>query len=233
MKKSTILISTALFMFSLFSCSPEPPGKIPSGKWNYSLKINGVTAGKAVISYMVKDGLHISTNEMYLNAGYIRNSSVQTTIEKSDFTPVKLEIHNTVEDSRTGKKQTIDKVAEFNGNVVNLKSGDYQSQIKLKQPFFLDGSYFLNELIDRKFKTGTRITAKIYEPTVEIDETILVVVEVIGREKLYVNGNESELIHIKQKVEKLKSIDMYLNNRGITEKVTIKMLNNIFELSRE
>jgi hypothetical protein len=59
-----------------------------------------------------------------------------------------------------------------------------------------------------------------------------VIVNVAGRENVMVNGKELKLIHVRQRVEKLKSVDMYLNDTGVTEKMVIKMLNNIFEIER-
>ena len=76
------------------------------------------------------------------------------------------------------------------------------------------------------------VRAKLYEPTVAADKTILVIINVAGREKVKVRGKELKLIHVRQRVEKLKSVDIYLDDNGVTEKMVIKMLNNIFEMER-
>jgi len=93
-----------------------------------------------------------------------------------------------------------------------------------------DEKHNISEQKKNGFKKGTVVKASIYEPTVELEEPILVIVEMAGYENIDVNGKTKNLIHIKQKVEKLKSMDVYLNESGVTEKVVIKMLNNIFEL---
>ncbi|HPX91574.1 MAG TPA: hypothetical protein PKZ93_08685 [Spirochaetota bacterium] len=56
------------------------------------------------------------------------------------------------------------------------------------------------------------------------------IVEVQGYKDIDINGKTKKLLLLKQKVEKLKSLDVYINEEGVTEKVVIKMLNNIFEL---
>jgi hypothetical protein len=76
------------------------------------------------------------------------------------------------------------------------------------------------------------VRARLYEPTVAADKTILVIINVAGRKKITVAGKERSLIHIRTRFEKLKSVDEYLNDSGVTEKMVIKMLNNIFELER-
>jgi len=124
------------------------------------------------------------------------------------------------------------KTAFFDGNKVTLTSDGFESVIDIAHPFILDGNYFFKELTKSGFKKGTRIEAQIYEPSVEIDDTILVIIDVAGREKIKVGSSEMNLIHIKQRVEQLKIVDMYLNDEGVMEKAVIKMLNNIFELVR-
>jgi hypothetical protein len=169
---------------------------------------------------------------MFIKIGAIENKSVQIVTETKNFKPVKLEIYNTIKDSSINSIQEINKTASFNGENVTLKSGDYVSNFTIKGTFVLDGNFFFSELLKINFKTGHIIRANIYEPSVEIDTPILVLVESKGFEEVQVGKKKMKLLHIKHRVEKLKSSDIYLNEKGITEKIVIKMLNNVFELVR-
>lgn len=229
MKLTTFISALAIIITA--SCSSTPV-QIPEGTWNYDLLVNGVKAGRAVFSNTSSGDNFILKSEMYLNMGTIENKSVQIITETKQFKPVKLEVYNTVTDTSGTGTQEINKTAVFNGGEVTLKTGDYESKFKLKEPFVLDGNFFFNELLKNKFKTGIIIKGYIYEPSVEIDTPILVLVETKGIETVQVGNKSLKLLHIKQRVEKLKSMDMYLNENGVTEKIVIKMLNNIFELVR-
>ncbi len=213
------------------SCSSNPT-QIPEGTWNYDLLVNGVRAGKAVFSNTSSGNNYILKSEMSLTIGTIENKSVQIVTETKDFKPVKLEVFNTVNDKSGGTTEEINKTALFNGNEVTLSTGDYQSRFKIKGTFVLDGNYFFSELIKNKFKKGVIIKSNIYEPSVEIDTPILVLVEAQGTENIQVGDKTMKLLHVKQRIEKLKSIDMYLNKEGVTEIIILKMLNNVFEMVR-
>lgn len=215
----------------LISCKSNPES-VPEGTWKYDLFVNGVKAGSAITVIDEKENLYITRSEMYLKIGTMENKTVQTITETIDFKPVSLEIHNTIKDSASGLNHEMSKIAFFEGNKVTLKSDGFESVIDITGPFMLDGNFFFKELAKSGFKKGTRIEAKIYEPSVEIDNTILVIVNVAGREKIKVGSVEMNLIHVKQRVEQLKIVDMYLNDEGVMEKAVIKMLNNIFELTR-
>ncbi len=195
----------------LLSCRSNPE-TVPEGTWKYDLYVNGVKAGSAITVIEEKENLYITRNEMYLKMGTMENKTIQTVTETRDFKPVSLEILNTMEDTSSGLKQEINKTANFDGNIVTLESNGYKSEIKLNEPFILDGNFFFKELVKSGFKRGTKIEAQIYEPSVEIDNTILVIVDVAGREKVKTDSGEKELIHVRQRVEQLKIVDMYLNN---------------------
>jgi len=222
---------SVIIIITTISCSSSP-AQIPEGTWNYDLLVNGVKAGRAIFSNTSSGDNYIVKSEMYLQMGSIENKSIQIVTETKTFKPVKLEVFNTVTDTSGNGTQDINKTAVFKGSEVILKTGDYESKFKLKEPYILDGNFFFNELLKNKFKTGLIIKAYIYEPAVEIDTPILVIVETKGIESIKIRNKSMDLIHIKQRVEKLKSMDMYLNSDGVTEKVVIKMLNNIFELVR-
>lgn len=224
------LLSISIIIIAV-SCTSKP-NQIPEGTWNYNLLVNGVKAGRAVFSNTSSGEHYIIKSEMYLNMGSIENKSIQIVTETKDFKPVKLEVMNTVTDTAGNSTQEINKTATFNGDEVTLKTGDYESKYKLQGPFVLDGNFFFSELMKNKFKTGVIIKTNIYEPSVEIDTPILVLVETKGIDTVQVGSRSMKLFHIRQRVEKLKSMDMYLNEDGVTEKVVIKMLNNVFELVR-
>jgi len=225
------IIFLTLIIITTITCSSKP-SKIPEGTWNYDLLVNGIKAGSAVSSNVSSGNYYIVKSEMYLNMGTIENKSVQIVTETKDFKPVKLEVYNTVTDKSQNGAQEINKTADFKGSDVTLKAGDYESKFKLKEPFVLDGNFFFSELLKNKFKPGLIIKAYMYEPSVEIDTPILVLVETKGIANVTVRNKTMKLFHIKQRVEKLKSMDIYMNDKGVTEKIVIKMLNNVFELVR-
>lgn len=223
-----------IFIFFIavsISCSSKPD-QIPQGTWNYDLLVNGVKAGRAVSSNTLIGDNYVIKSEMYLNVGTIQNKSIQTVTETKEFKPVKLEVINTVTDTAGVSNQDINKTATFNGKEVTLIAGDYKSKFTINDPFVLDGNYFFSELLKNNFKEGVIIKSHIYEPSVEIDSPILVIVEVKGMETVQVGKKSMKLLHIRQRIEKFKSMDIYLNENGITEKIVIKMLNNVFELVR-
>lgn len=228
MKKLSLVILTSML---LISCRSNPES-IPEGAWTYDLIVNGIKAGSALFVIDETDDLYITKNEMFLKMGTIENKTVQIVTETKDFKPVKLETYNSIKDSASGINQNVNKIAVFEGNNIKLSSDGYETVIKIESPFILDGNFFYKELMKSGFKKGTRIEAQIYEPSVEMDSTILVVADVAGREKVKVGSKEMNLIHVKQRVEQLKIVDIYLNDEGVMEKAVIKMLNNVFELVR-
>ena len=119
MKTNPIVILCLLFTLS---CAKSPES-ISNGEWHYDLLVNGVKAGKAMISNKTENGLLVSKNEMFIQMGTIKSSASQVVTETADFRPVKLEIKNIIEDSEKNNRQVITKTAEFKGNRVTLKSG--------------------------------------------------------------------------------------------------------------
>ena len=228
MKPKLLLL---LIAAGIAACTPAPKS-IPEGRWNYDLIVNNFKAGKAIFSNSVSDGNYIVKTEMYLNIGPIENKSVSIVTETKNFKPVKLEEYNTITDRSNGKVQEINTSAVFEGANVTLQSGDKQSILKIEEDFILDGNYFISKLIENQFKKGTIIEAHIYEPSVEIDTPILSAVEVKGYSSVKVGKKSMKLLHLKLKIENLKSIDMYLNEQGIAEKMVLNMLNNEFVMER-
>ncbi len=91
----------------------------------------------------------------------------------------------------------------------------------------------MKELIKNEFKPGTVIRNYIFEPTVDTEEPVLVLVKVLGREDVRINGKTRNLIHLGLSIENLKNIDSYIDDDGITQKTVITMLNNRLELVLE
>lgn len=220
-----------IILISIECSSRRIPEKIPMGRWEYALMINGVTVGSAVISNSQTEKHYISETEMKMKAGKITNISRQVVTETKDFKPVKLEINNSIHFNNTSQK--IVTRALFNENAIELDSMGKKSRISVKEPFVIDGNYFINKLIKNRFKEGYSVSSRIYEPSMEPDETIGVTVKVMGIEKVEKNEKKIELIHIVQSIDNFKSIDIYLNFDCIMEKAVIKMLNNRIELIRE
>ncbi|HPS59301.1 MAG TPA: hypothetical protein PK514_14450 [Spirochaetota bacterium] len=224
-------IIPVILLLSFLSCG-KVPQSLTNGEWQYDLIVNGVRAGSAVISNCEKDGLLVSRTEMFISLGTMKNTTTQTVTETKEFRPVRLEVVSTLEDSSSGSRQVISRIAEFNGNNVTLDSDGKKARYTLTGPFIIDGNFFTDSLVKGRFREGMEIRAKLYEPTVTADKTILVIVNAAGRENVTVRGKELKLIHVRQRVEKLKSVDIYLDDTGVTEKMVIKMLNNIFEMER-
>lgn len=226
MKKTLVILITMLLTVS---CGKKL-NSIERGSFTYLLKINGMTAGKSVITRKMENGNHITETAMTMKAGHIENSALVKVTETSEFKPVKLEIINTMKDTSSNAVQEIKKTALFNDNTVSLDTNGYKSEFKIDENFYLDGDFFIDELKKKKFKPGTVVRAKIYEPTVKVDSPILVIYKVIGDKKISLNNREIDTVHISQKIEMLKSIDWYISRDGVVQKVVIKMLNNIIEM---
>jgi len=152
---------------------------VPTGTWNYRLLVNGADIGSAVISNEIKGGNYVSTTVMEMDAGYVRNSTKQIIIETMEFKPVRLEVYNVTE--QNGQKSEMTTIAKFTGNRVDLNAAATLSTITIDKPFILEGNYFMNELIKHGFKEGTILKNYVYEPSVDVEEPMLVMVKVFGR----------------------------------------------------
>lgn len=209
-------------------CSVKTPTSIAQGTWTYQLLINGVEIGTASVSNIQRDGLFTSTIQMDMVLGKVKNTTRQIITETADFKPVKLEIYNTIINGK--KRQEINTVAEFNNKTVQLTAGDHKTQFTIEKSFILDGNYFMDFLIKKSFKKGTQVSALLYDPTFETEEPINVKMKVKGRERVIINGKPKQLIHIVQRIENSKNIDIFIDENGIAQKAIILMLNNRIEL---
>jgi len=227
-----LVLFIAANIMTCTSANTPVPKSIPEGTWNYDLIVNSVKAGKATFSNTVSDNNYVVKTELYLSVGPIENKSLSIVTETKDFKPVKLEEYNTVTDRSTGNVQEIKKSAIFEGVNITFQSGDKKSKFKIDEDFILNGNYFISELIKSQFVQDTIVQAHMYEPLVEIDSTILAIAEVKGYSSVKVGEKSMKLLHLKLRIENLKSIDMYLNEHGVTEKMIINMLNNEFIMER-
>lgn len=225
-----ILLICAVMVTAAPSCR-RGAGAVPTGIWKYRLLVNGAPLGSAIATNTISDGRYVSTTDMQMDAGYVRNTTRQVIIETLDFRPVRLEVYNsTVQNGQTSEFKTI---ANFSGSRVDLDTGESKSVINISKPFILEGNYLMSELIKYGFKEGTVIKNYVYEPSVDIEEPVMVIVKVIGREDVPINGRKKNLIHLGFSIENMKNIDSYIDDDGITQKTVITMLNNRLELILE
>jgi hypothetical protein len=219
-----------IFLASAGACCGKVTS-IPTGTWKYRLLVNGADIGSAIVTNTISQNRYVSTMEMEMNAGYIRNTMRQIVTETTDFRPIQLEVYSkTVQNDMTHEDKT---VAKFNNGTVELETGETRSTVTIKRPFILEGNYFMSELIKNGFKQGSVIKHYIYEPSVDTEEPVLMLVKVIGKESVSIKGANMELVHIGTSIENLKNIDSYIDEKGITRKTVITMLNNRFELILE
>jgi hypothetical protein len=224
MKKILLLLISAVL---IVSCS-KTPASIPSGQWSYKILMNGTEVGSADISNKMENDRYVNVVDMKMQAGEILNTTKQVVIETMDFKPVKLEIHNKI---FTGNStENIDTVAVFEGQQVTLTADKTTSSFTISRPFVLEGNAITSELIKAGFRDGTEIVLSVYEPSIELEEPITIKTRVVGREKVDINGVPKDLIHITHQIENMKNIDSYIDDRGITQKEVITMLNSRLEL---
>ncbi len=221
-------IILAAFLFITFVSCRNYPDKVPTGVWKYDLFMNGILLGEAEFGNRLTDNKYISTVKMEIRAGSVLNKTSQKTVETSSFEPVSLEIENITKTDNNS--QRILTRAEFKKNNVTVDTGYNKATVRLPDGCMIDGNYFISELIKQKFAKGASANAKIFEPSVDIEEPVNVIVKVIGKKEISVRGKIKRLMHIVQAIENYKSVDMYLNNDGVVEKAVIIMLNNKMEI---
>ncbi len=88
--------------------------EIPTGTWKYRLLVNGAAIGRAVVTNRIVSNNWVSSMDMEMEAGTIKNTSHQVITETLDFKPVKLELYNkTIQNDQVNEIKTI---ATFTGN---------------------------------------------------------------------------------------------------------------------
>ncbi len=221
------VIAIALF---LGTCT-KAPSALPSGSWQFALYLNGNRVGSASITQSNESGRYVTITEMTMKAGEVTSISKQIITETENFTPVKYETYNKI--IKGSMVQNIDTVAEFSGRKVKLIAGTSIQEIELEKDFKLEGNYFLSKLIEAGFKKDMKVEAYIYEPAIDPETPILMKVYALGRENIKI-GEETHLaFHIIEYIEKFKSFDMYLDEKGMLLKAELTMLNMNIQLVRE
>jgi len=201
---------------------------IPVGEWSYLIMMNGTKIGTALLTNKLEKNLYISTSEMKIKINQIINISSQIITETTDYQPVKIETNNKIINQK--KIQSSQSIALIKNKKINLTVNGSPSTFSIKQPFVFDGNYFTAELLKKKFKKGLELKAFLYDPSIEIEKPFAVTVKVLGPEKIILDNKKVELIHLKQSIENIKTIDSYVNQKGILQKATIQMANNKIEL---
>ncbi len=222
-------ISKIFFVFLLCTGSCyEVPTKIPLGKWNYKLLVNGLEVGSAVLSNQSDKGNYVSSSEFNIKMGNITTISREMVTETHDFKPIRLESFNKIVSG--GNVHKTDIKAVFKDGVVELMAGNKKTTYKINKDFVLDGNHTLAKLIDGKFREGMEVSASIYHPSIELEDTVKVNAKVVGSEEVLINGKSERTIHVSQSIENIKNIDLYYGSDGVVRRVIIQMLNLKIEL---
>lgn len=226
MKKTALLILAFTILLPA-SCRSQSHD-IPVGKWEYSILLNGNEIGSAVYSNEISGENYISKIDMNMKTGSVSNSVTQKIEETKNFVPVRLEIRNRIKSGDSDQEEKT--VALFKNNIVELESSGEKSSIKLDKPFVIEGNYMMSELVKKRFAESSTVRVNLYDPTIETDDVFPVTVKVIGKKNIVINGREEKLIHLVYSIENVKSIDMYIDSKGISRKSVIQMLNNKMEM---
>ncbi len=217
-------------MLLVGACS-RTPAAIPLGSWNYALYLNGNRVGLASIANLRENGRYITITEMTMKSGEVTSISKQIITETENFAPIKYETYNKI--IKGNFTQNIDTVAEFSGKKVKLVTGMSVQELELDRDFKLEGNYFYSKLIEAGFKKGTKLKTYIYEPAIDPEMPILMKVYVLGRETVKIGEKNHQAFHVIEYIEKFKSFDMYLDEKGILLKAELTMLNMQIQLVRE
>jgi len=221
-----------LLVIILSSCTAViPPKELPLGAWKYRLYINGIKSGTASMSIAQKDNTYVSTLTLALKQGFKKYHSHQIVIENLDGSPVYLEIDNINEDKN--KKFRLRTKTYFRGNSVRVITEKNNATVELRKQPHIDGVFFMLNLIKRDFKIGTEIKTNLYDPTVEVEETIPASMKVIGFDRHRIRGSLRKLIHLRMNIDGIRSTDIFINEKGIRDLIIIKMLNNTINLVRQ
>ncbi len=222
-----ILLALLPFIIGCFN----PPRELPNGSWKYALLLNGIRVGEAAVSSRAEGNNLVSTMELTMKAGAVTNISRQIVTETRDFRPLKLETYNKI---ITGKViQEIDTVAVFNGRKVELVEGGEKRSFEIDRDFYLEGNYILDRLIKGGFEKGMAVEAYIYEPSIDPEVPVLMKARVVGRETITIGGARHDAIRVVEYIEKFKSFDMFIDDKGVLLKAELTMLNLNIQLVRE
>jgi hypothetical protein len=223
MKQIIILL---FLLGATISCAKENTVTLKNitGTWHYDLLLNGTPMGDVKISSILKDNTYINIIDMTMEGNGVTNIVTEKVVETKDFTPIMTE---SISITRHENMENIIRTrATFKGSTVTLTRNKKTTRLTLKKPFRLNGNYLHMALLKKGLKKGTVISTYIYDPTLEPGETVPVTLTVVGKEKILIRGKKIELYHLRQRIEKLKSIDIYIDSQGIIWLESINMLNN-------
>lgn len=216
-------------ILNVCACTAQAPKEIPVGSWHYELLVNGVEMGKATISNSIKDNQYIYRFDLTMGNG--TTQSQDTIIETLECKPVRLEKHTYIK--QAGTEQKLDIIAECNGKTITLTENNTKSTITLDKEYVLDGNYFLYMLLQHKFKNGVQITHNVYDPSIERESAIPVIITLVGTETISVGSVLYKAWKIEQSIGKIKNIIVYLDENGVVLKSSIKMLNLQLDIIRK
>jgi hypothetical protein len=183
------------------------------------------------MSIAQKDATYVSTLTLALKQGFKKHYSHQLVIETLKGRPVYLEIDNINEDKN--KKFRLRTKTYFKDNQVRVVTEKNNATFNLAKLPHIDGVFFMLNLIKKDFKIGTEIKTHLYDPTVELEETIPASMKVIGFDRHRIRGSLRKLIHLRMNIAGIRSTDIFINEEGIKDLIIIKMLNNTINLVRQ
>jgi hypothetical protein len=228
MRKGLSLLVIPLLMIC---CGTTPPKTIPTGTRSYTVRVNGTEVGKAVMSNILQNDEYTYTSRITMGNALMTHTITHIIVEKTDFTPVRLETRETT--TQDGQEIKSGLVATFDGQTVTIKDGDHTARVTLKEDFVLDGNYFTHKLIQNNFREGFTESARVYDPTIELQQTIPVTFEVIGKETIMAGMKPVATIHLRQRIGKVQAINTYIDETGTAVKVIMEMMNMKMEITRD
>ena len=232
MKKYLLLL--LVFLYAVLGCKTETiietPKSIPMGSWNYTVSINGMLVGDAIVKSEQNNKHYITTVSMNMQlAEKIKIVSNDVLIETKAFVPVKYEMNSTT--SMQGKTQKTSMSVTFDDNNITVVIDGRKEKLQLEKPFMLAGNYFAHSQIEKGYKTGNTVEADVYIPALELEDTIACKETVVGVEKVMINGALETLIHLKQELDDVTYSESYIDQHGIVRKIVMDLMNNKLELN--
>lgn len=215
----------------MICCGITMPKTIPTGTSSYTVRVNGTEVGKAVMSNTLHNDEYTYTSRITMGNALMKHTISHVIVEKTDFTPVRLETHEIT--TQDGREIRSDLLATFDGQTVTIKDGDHTARVTLKDDFVLDGNYFTHKLIQNNFREGFTASVRVYDPSIELQQTIPVTFEVIGEETIMTGMKPVATIHLRQRIGRVHAIDTYIDETGTAVKVIMEMMNMKMEITRD
>ena len=223
-----LLYFVSIFFFVAGCKTFAPPKSIPAGTWNYKLFMNGTQMGTASLTSAETSVHYISTIVMSIEVAGAQSTTKEILTETKTFVPVKFEAYNQV--ITNGIVQNMDTVAVFNGKEITVSSQGQIARVIIDKPFVLPGNYLTKALLDKGYVKSSLVEAEVYNPLLELEDTVLIRQEVLGIEIVEINGVKEELLHIREIIVDFQQSDMYIDSSGVPRKISALMLNNLLEL---